>query len=424
MRTDLRLTESRKLYARADELIPGISQTNSKRPPAFAPDFYPVYAAGGRGSHVWDVDGNEYVDWILGMGPISLGYRFLSVDRAITEQLEKGIIYGLLDPLEVVVAEELVELIPCAESVRFLKGGGEATTAAARVARAYTGRDLILTSGYHGWQDQWTVTANDGGVPGAISETVQEFPYGDIEALELCFQSSEDGVAAIIMCPAQTEEPPVGYLQAVRDLCTRKGALLIFDEVITGFRFSLGGAQEYFDVLPDLACFAKAMANGMPLACFCGRREIMAITKDLKITATYAGEALSLAATVACLREYRRNDVISHIWEIGQRLIDGTNAAADETGCPARRSGFAPLSYLEFHGESVEESSLMRAYMVREAAARGVLFHHSGPSFVCYSHTDADVDLTLVVQLEIFSEMERHRRAGTLSDVYNAAVSL
>ena len=423
MGTELRLTESGNIYARARKSIPGISQTNSKRPPQFAPDAYPVYAAVGQGSHVWDVDGNEYVDWILGMGPISLGYRYPPVDRAIREQLDRGIIYGLLDPLEVEAAEELIDLIPCADSVRFLKGGGEATTAAARVARAFTGRDLVLTNGYHGWQDMWTSTANDGAVPDVFSETVRKFPYGDIEALESIFSAASRGVAAVLMCPAQKDMPPPDYLRAVRDLCDRNGALLIFDEVITGFRFFLGGAQEYFDVLPDLACFAKAMANGMPLAFFCGREEVMEVTRDLKITATYAGEALSLAATVACLREYRQNDVISHLWKIGQRLIDGTNSAAAETGCPARRSVFAPISYLEFQGESEEEESLMRTFMVREAAARGILFHHSGPTFICYSHTDDDVDLTLAVQREIFAEIERHRRAGTLSDAHAAAVS-
>ena len=417
MPAELTLDESRRLFARARRLIPGVSQTNSKRPPAFAPAGYPAYAAYGKGSHVWDVDGNEYIDWILGLGPISLGYQYPSVDRAIRTQLDKGIIYGLLDPLEVTVAANLVDLIPCAESVRFLKGGGEATTAAARVARAFTGRELILTNGYHGWQDQWTATVNDGGVPAAVGTTVREFPYAEIDALRDIFASAGDSVAAVLMSPALKDAPPPGYLGAVRDLCDQNGALLIFDEVVTGFRFSLGGAQEYFGVTPDLACFAKAMANGMPLACFCGRADVMAITENLKITATYGGEALSLAATAACLEEYRNNDVISHIWRIGRRLIDGTNAAAVDVGCPVRRTGFPPLSHLEFRGETEEESSLMRSYFIRGAAARGVLFHHGGLSYVCYSHTDADVDVTLAVQRELFAEIVGRRRAGTLAEV-------
>ncbi len=218
--------------------------------------------------------------------------------------------------------------------------------------------------------------------------------------------------------------PPPGYLEAVRDLCDENGSLLVFDEVVTGFRFSLGGAQEYFGVTPDLACFAKAMANGMPLACFCGREEVMAIASNLKITATYGGEALSLAAAVACLREYRNNDVISHIWRIGRRLIDGTNSAAADLGCPVRRTGFPPISYLEFEGETEEESSLMRMFLVREAAARGVLFHHGGGlSFVCYSHSDADVDVTVAVQRELFAEIENLRRAGTLAEACGAVTA-
>ena len=363
------------------------------------------------------MDGNEYIDWILGLGPISLGYRYPSVDRAIRTQLKKGIIYGLLDPLEVSVAAKLVELVPCAESVRFLKGGGEATTAAARVARAFTGRDLILTNGYHGWQDQWTATANDGGVPAVVGTTVREFPYADIDALEDTFGSEGNNVAAVLMSPALRDAPPPGYLGDVRELCHENGALLIFDEVVTGFRLSLGGAQEYFGVTPDLACFAKAMANGMPLSCFCGSADVMAVTENLKITATYGGEALSLAAADACLDKYRNSDVISHIWRIGRRLIDGTNADASELGCPVRRTGFPPLSYIAFDGDTDEESALMRRCFIRGAAARGVLFHHSGMSYVCYSHTDADVDVTLAVQRELFEEIEDRRRTGALAEV-------
>ncbi len=417
MPAELTLNESQRLYGRAQRLIPGVSQTNSKRPPAFAPADYPAYAAYGKGSHVWDVDGNEYIDWILGLGPISLGYRYPTVDCAIRKQLERGIIYGLLDPLEVSVAAKLVDLVPCAESVRFLKGGGEATTAAARVARAFTGRDLILSNGYHGWQDQWTATRSDGGVPPAVGTTIREFPYADIDALGEIFRSAGDNVAAVLMSPALIETPPPGYLGAVRDLCHANGALLIFDEVVTGFRFSVGGAQEYFGVTPDLACFAKAMANGMPLSCFCGRADVMAVTENLKITATYGGEALSLAAADACLDEYRNNDVIAHIWRIGRRLIEGTNAAAEDVGHPVRRTGFPPLSHLEFRGETDQESTLMRSYFIRGAAARGVLFHPGGLSYVCYSHTDADVDVTLAVQRELFVEIEARRRAGTLAEV-------
>lgn len=254
-------------------------------------------------------------------------------------------------------------------------------------------------------------------MPAAVGTTVREFPYADIDALRDMFRSAGDDVAAVMMSPALKDAPPSGYLAAVRDLCHQNGALLVFDEVVTGFRFSLGGAQEYFGVTPDLACFAKAMANGMPLACFCGRADVMAIAANLKITATYGGEALSLAAADACLQEYRNNDVIAHIWRIGRRLIDGTNAAAADLGCPARRAGFPPLSYLEFRGETEEESSVMRSYFIRGASARGVLFHQGGLSYVCYSHTDADVDVTLTVQRELFAEIEARRRAGTLAEV-------
>ena len=271
----LSLTRSAELEARARRIIPGVTQTASKRPEAFAPGAFPDFIERGRGSHVWDVDGNEYIDFVMACGPVTLGYCYPAVDQAIQEQLGRGIIFSRPTALEGEVAEALADIVPCAEMTRFFKGGAEANSGALRLARAYTGRSKVASCGYRGWHDQWAVAHTPRGIPAELAGLILEFRYNDLDSLQRLLEANPGQVAAVIFDAVSGDLPEAGFLAGVQALAQRHGALLIFDEIVTGFRLAPGGAQEYYGVTPDLAVFAKGIANGMPLSAVCGRRDIM-----------------------------------------------------------------------------------------------------------------------------------------------------
>ncbi|MCS6860078.1 MAG: aspartate aminotransferase family protein [Abditibacteriales bacterium] len=397
--------KSLALFEEARRLIPGGSQTINKRPNPAVLGQTPIYVERAKGCRVWDVDGNEFIDYVQALGPITLGYGDPTVDAAVREQLDKGMLSGLLYPLEVEVAREVVDAVPCAEMVRFFKSGAEATSAAARIARALTGREKIVHWGYHGWHDNWTVERNDGGVPKALASCLLSFRYNDLDSLRAAFDAHPNDIAAVIMVATQTTPPATGFLQGVRQLCDARGALLIFDEIVTGFRLARGGAQEFFGVTPDLACFAKGIANGMPLAAVVGKREVMQIMERLIISTTYGGEALSLAAARVCLQLYRNPEVFKHLWTMGERLMAGINAAAQAHGVPARCVGFAPMSLIEFHGDTPAETDHLWNTFLRETAQRGVLFRRGGLAFITLAHAAEDIEQTVAVCDEVFANM-------------------
>lgn len=396
----LDVSESMELWSRAEELIAGGSQTNSKRPSAYAPGAYPVYVERSQGCRVWDVDGNEYIDYVSALGPITLGYCYPAVDEAIREQLSRGIIWGLLTPLEVECAELLCEMVPCCEMVRYLKGGAEVTTAAARIARAYTGRELILNSGYRGWADTWSAQIEPPmgrGIPECLRGMVKSFPRDDLNALEDMLKRYDNKVAAVFVDEAGGSEAPREVVQGRRELCDKYGVLLVYDEIVTGFRMAPGGAQEYYGVTPDLACFAKGIANGMPLAAVCGRKDVMKLAADLLISITYGGEALSLAAAVACMKEYRLKPVHETIRATGQELVDGFNHLGAKNGVPFKASGPVMMSAQAFGYESAELNQQCWTLLLQEMAKRGVLIRRGGLLFVTYSHDEQAVATTLAV---------------------------
>ncbi|HUS80709.1 MAG TPA: aminotransferase class III-fold pyridoxal phosphate-dependent enzyme [Armatimonadota bacterium] len=409
-----------ELYRRALELIPGGSQTGSKRPTAYALGAYPIYAQDAEGARVQDVDGNWYVDYVLGLGPITLGYCYPAVDEAIRAQLERGIIYGLLSPLEVEAAEAICDMVPCAEMVRFLKGGSEVTTAAARIARGYTGRELVLNCGYRGWADVWAAEsrAGDGGVPACFGPSICSLPRYDLAALEDLLDTHRGEVAAVFMDPVSySQAPPEGYLDGVRALCDEHEVLLAFDEIVTGFRMASGGAQEYFGVTPDLACFAKGVANGMPVGVVCGRREVMQAAADLIISVTYGGEALSLAAVCAALEVYRTEPVFEHIWSVGGRLMAGFDELGERYGVPLRCHGYAPMSSQTIAYDDAELSQDVWTLLLQEMAARGVLLRRGGLMFITYSHGDAEVEETLAALDESLGVIAQAVDQGTVKDL-------
>jgi glutamate-1-semialdehyde 2,1-aminomutase/spore coat polysaccharide biosynthesis protein SpsF len=389
---------SQDLLRRAARVIPGSSQTLSKGPTQYVQGVAPTFLVRALGSHVWDADGNEYIDFPMALGPIILGYGYPAVDEAVRRQLAQGVSYSLPHPLEIEVAEQLAEMVPCAEMARFGKNGSDATAGAVRLARAYTGRDMIACCGYHGWQDWYigTTTFNRG-VPEAVAQLTATFEYNNIESLERILTRNRKRVAAVILEPMGVVEPEGNFLQQVRELCSREGCLLIFDEVITGFRLARGGAQEYFGVVPDLACFGKAMANGYPLSAIVGPREIMKYFEQTFFSFTFGGEALSLAASLATMKEIAEKEVLAHNWEQGGKIKDGLNVLARQFGAEnfVRCAGLPPRTVVSFFDETGRESLLVKSLFQQECLKRGVLF--SGGHNLCYSHSNEDIEQALRV---------------------------
>lgn len=392
------IDKSDELYKIALDLIPATTQTLAKGPQQNVKGIAPKYLEKGKGSHVWDVDGNEYIDFNMGIGPLSLGYAYPKVDDAIKKQLEDGITFSLMHPLEVEVAKLIHEVIPNAESIRYSKTGADVTTAAIRVARAYTGREKILCCGYHGWHDWYiSVTDKNRGIPKAIDDLTFTINYNDIQSVK---DSIDSDIAAIILEPFVFEPPKDNFLNELRKLCDDNGILLIFDEMWTGFRIALGGAQEYFGVKADMATFSKAVANGMPLSILTGRKEVMKVLdEDVFFYTTFGGEALSLAAAKATIEELRDKNVSAYLAAQGKKLKDGYNKIANELGMDFTKCiGYECRSLITFDakaGNPLEIKALMQQEMIK----RGILW--GGFHNISFSHTDADVEYTLKVYREV-----------------------
>ena len=418
----LQLDQSHVLASRALRFIPGMTQTASKRPEAFAPGAFPDFIARGKGSHVWDVDGNEYVDYVMACGPVTLGYCYPAVDQAIQEQLARGIIFSRPAALEGEVAEMLAEIVPCAEMTRFFKGGAEANSAALRLARTFTGREMVASCGYRGWHDQWAVTHTPNGIPHALGDLIAEFKYNDLPSLETMLASDPEEFAAVIIDPVSAEAPQEGFLQGVHDLARKYGALLIFDEIVTGFRLAPGGAQEYFGVMPDLAVFAKGIANGMPLSAVTGRRDIMQLATQVFMTLTYGDEQLSLAAARATLTILRAEEMCGHIWRVGRQLVERVQAALIETGTPFAFGGVEAMPAFvathQFAGRTLADDEQNRAwyFLLAELAQRGILWRKHSLILPSYSHTDADIDLAVQAIGEVLIELRDRLSSGKLRD--------
>jgi glutamate-1-semialdehyde 2,1-aminomutase/spore coat polysaccharide biosynthesis protein SpsF len=384
--------KSTAFLARAEKTIPLGSQTFSKSKAQFPPGAAPLFLTHGDGGRVWDLDGNEYVDLVSGLLSVVLGYRDPDVDAAIRAQLQSGANFSLATRLEAELAERLTALIPAAEKVRFAKNGTDATSAAVRIARAATGRDRILACGYHGWQD-WFIgaTSRSKGVPPAVRALTEVVPYNDLEAVHAKLRQRPGEIAALIMEPMNLVEPAPGYLSELKELLHGHGALLIFDEIITGFRFALGGAQAYFGTTPDLASFGKAMGNGMPLSAVVGRADLMDEMNEIFFSATFGGEALSLAAAIAVTDKMQRENVIDALWQTGGRLAAAVTkmVAQEGLGDVIRLNGKAPWIVLSFADHKAGSASAVKTMLIAEMASRGVLT--VGSHNVNYAHTAADV---------------------------------
>ncbi len=388
-------TESEKWAARLLETVPTGASTCSKAAKLLPEE--PGVIVRGKGCRIWDADGREFIDFKNGLGPITLGYTFPPVDDAIRKQLQDGLQFGNPHPLECEVAEELCDLIPCAEQARFLKTGGEALAACFRLARFHTGREHIIQIGYNGWLNSLasggqtlpgrTASSSPPGVPVCLSALHHACAWNDLAALENMFKAHPGQIAAVAVSadyPDMAEGKT--FYPALRKITETQGSVLIFDEIVTGFRIAKGGVQEYFSTLPDLSVFSKGMANGMPISVYCGKRKIMSKLNEVTVSSTMAGETISLAATKAVMKIYREQDVCGHLWKQGEKMWTGLNEIFTRLNIPAEFKGFWPCPALQPLPDAPKN---FRERFFRAAFAHGVSLYNV--SYVNFSHQEQDI---------------------------------
>jgi glutamate-1-semialdehyde 2,1-aminomutase len=375
-----RYIQSEEWLQRAEQTIPLGSQTFSKSRTQYPVGISPLYLQKGKGACVWDLDNNKYIDLVGALAAVTIGYLDKGMNRAIREQLKFGISLSLPSKLEAEVAEKIVEIVPSAEMVRFGKNGSDATSAAVRLARAYTGRDTILVCGYHGWQD-WFIgtTTRNKGVPRSVRDLAISFPYNDLEVFKNLIDMNRGKVAAVVMEPMNISYPNLGYLEEIRAITEKEGVVLVFDETITGFRFAKGGAQELFGVTPDLSTFGKGIANGMPLSAIVGKREIMKEMEEIFFSGTFGGELLSLASAKYVLNKITDSDLIPKLTLIGNQIADGVNEVIAEAGLQnvLQLSGHPSWTFLNWNpaaGHTIDE---IKTYFLQEMFRQNILILNS-----------------------------------------------
>ncbi len=411
---------SRTLWGRSCNVIVGGGQAH-KRPVKYLYRGGPAFAARAKGARFWDADGREYIDYLLGYGPIVIGHCDEQVNAAVAEQMHHaGTVFSVEHPLAIDLAERLVGLIPSAEMVMFFLGGSSATLGAVRVARAHTGRETVIRCGYHGWYDAFPPLAK--GVAGHARQHMVEVAYNDADALAERLDAHAGQVAAVIIESVQGDGPAEGYFDRVRSLCDRHGALFVLDEVKTGFRFAMGGAQQRFGIQPDLSCFGKAMCNGYPGSVLVGRRAVLEDRADTFLAATFHGDLLSIAAARATMDILEKRNGIEHFQRLGRRLIDESNALFAEMSLPLRIAGF-PAMPDPAETKADDPVNPMPAEWQGKvfgaffgAMQRHGIYVTGHPWFLSLAHTDAEIDQTIevarVAAAEALDELTRLAPAG------------
>ncbi len=424
------VTRSLDTYKRAEELIPGWTQLISRRASQYAFGVSPIYAKSAKGSRFIDLDGTEYIDWANAVGAVILGHADDVVDSAVKSQIDRGSIYTLSSPLEIDVAEELIDTIPSAEMVRYTKGGGEACAVAVRIARGCAGREKILFCGYHGWHD-WYQAANylvdpqSGeypfagiepiGVPKALANTVAPFTYGDLEELENLLEANRGEVAAIMMEPLRSAIPEPGYLEGVQKLARKHDAILIFDEVSCGWRLSIGGVQKYLGVTPDMTVVAKAMSNGYAMGAVVGSRDVMEPASRMFVSSSYWSDNVGLVAALTTIRELKRRDSETRFREIGENLRAGLTDAIAASGLAGACTGLHthPTLAIELPDETLRPR--VNTLFVQEMAKRRI--HCSTGFNLTLAHTDTDIQRTAEAATEALRVIKRGLDAGDLDSL-------
>ncbi|MDC3042935.1 aminotransferase class III-fold pyridoxal phosphate-dependent enzyme [Candidatus Pelagibacter sp.] len=427
-----KINESNKLYSIAENIIPSGGQTYSKGVTQFTDGIAPKYLESGKGAYATDVDGNKYIDYVLACQPLILGYADPDVNKAITKQLEKGSTFSLHNKLEIDVAKMLIELVPSAEMVRFGKNGADATTIAIRLARAYTERDEIAFCGYHGWHD-WFIATTDlnDGIPKFNNDLIHKFNYNDIESLKKIFKKRKNKIAAVMMEPLAVAEPKCygskdcqkkickefcqnNFLHEVKKIAKQNGAVLIFDEVVTGFRFSLGGAQELTGVTPDLTALAKAMSNGVPISAIVGKKRIMKLLDKTFFSFTYGGDCIGLSAAKATIEKIQKKNVIRHIYKMGEHLKFGINSLSKKYGLQdiIKCVGYPCRSILSINGNQKFNDLEIKTFIQQELFKRGILWaaYHT----ISWSHKKKEIEKTLNAFSDVFDIFQRKFIKGNL----------
>jgi len=390
------LNNSNILKERAKRVIPHLTGTFSRSAPHFVEGVYPVYVKSANGSHFIDVDGNEYIDYLCGLGPITLGYNYKKVNDAIINQIKNGILFSLPHPVEVELSELICNVIPHAEMVKLEKSGSNAVTGAVRAARAITKRNKIAYCGSGGvWHDwQAAVVSRDGGVPKFNHDLIKIFDYNDSEGLEQIFEDNPNEIATVVLEPTQYEKPSSSFLKKVREITSTNNSVLILDEIVTGFRFDLGGGQKYFDIKGDLVCFGKGMGNGVPISAITGPSEFMKVFDELWVSSTNNCETLSMAGTMAVIEEMKSKNTISKCWEMGKRLFDGWNRITEENHLNIKMIGYPIRMTIECFDSNHIKSPALKALVLQEMVKRGIFISPS-VVFLSYSHSSKDIDYTL-----------------------------
>jgi glutamate-1-semialdehyde 2,1-aminomutase len=402
-----RYKKSEEYLQRALKTVPLGSQTFSKSKTQLPMGVSPFFASKANGASLWDVDGNEYIDFVNSLASITLGYNDPDVNKAVENEFKNGTIYSLSHELEFKVAEKITHMVPCAEMVRFGKNGSDATSGAIRLARAYTKRDHVLVCGYHGWQD-WYIgsTTRDAGVPQAVKNLTHKFAYNDIQSLASQLEKLKGNVAAVILEPVNVTPPENQFLHKVKELTHAYGAVLIFDETITGFRYANGGAQEFFDVVPDLASFGKGLANGYPISAIAGKASIMKLMEEIFFSFTFGGETLSLAASFAVLNKLQERPVIKQLFSTGEILVDKLNVLIKEFNFENIFSvaGYPVWSFLVIKDTKQYTSWEMKTLLLQEMFANGIFM--IGTHNISYAHTTKHIDLLIHSYRKYFEKLK------------------
>ena len=396
----LNITKSRELFEEALTLIPG-GVLGARKPGDFIDGEYPIFLDTGKGSRLVDVDGNEFIDFLCGYGPIILGYCEKEVDEAVYKQIkDKGFCFTLTQKFQNELAKKLTSIVPSSEMSIFLKTGSDATTASIRIARAHTKKLKVMRCGYHGWHD-WCVEMK-GGIPSKFYEDVFEFQYNNLDQLKELMATHGDETAAIIMTPfghpnhQKMQVPNKGFLEGARQIADQYGAVLIYDEIRTGFRLSMGGAQKLYGVTPDLTVLGKAMANGYPISVVTGKKEIMmAAEKKLFISSTFFPNSEAFVAALKTIEILERDNVLENIWEKGKVFMNSIQALIDKHDVGAEMTGVAPMFYITFKKDEIGAYKDKRKDFYTQLIRKGFFFTPFHHAYISYRHTQEDLDLTL-----------------------------
>lgn len=421
----INIKKSNRLYKKVIEIIPGGSQTFSKSVTQFVNGFAPKFLDRGKGAYVWDLDGNKFLDYIMACHPMILGYSDKDVNNAVIKQLEKGSTFSQMNELEYIVSKKIIKTVPSAEMVRFGKNGADATSIGVRIARSITGRDHIAYCGYHGWHD-WFIANTDlnSGIPEFNKKLAHSFTYNDIDSLEKLFIKHKDKIAIVIMEPLTVLQPKCygptncknkkckifcrnNFLTEVKRMCRRYGALLMFDEIITGYRFAIGGAQEMVNVTPDLTSIAKAVSNGIPLSAIVGKKEFMSCLDKTFFSFTYGGDCIGLAAASASIDKIVKNNVPNHLIKIGSILKKNLNKIIDDYGLNEFVScvGYPQRTVVSLNGNNIFDNLTMKSWFQQELLKFGILWtaYHA----ISFSHKDREINYTLESFDQVLSKFKK-----------------